>query len=114
MKIFLLQPLLIAMFFAFQLCAHAQSVQGPYNPTMVTEQAAGCLSCPGSSWNTPMNAVSPDSVYTTVMLNPHSQCGLGMCFARGLIATGFNFSIPAAAIVKGVKAERLRKASLIN
>ncbi len=114
MKTSVLQSCLIAVFFGFQLSIHAQNIQGPYPPTFITEQYAGCLSCPGSNWNNPMNADDPDSLYATAMLNPHSQCVFGLCFARGLIATGFNFNIPVTAVMKGVKAEVLRKASFPN
>ena len=98
MKTYVLKSLLVAMFFATQLFTHAQSLQGPLNPTLATEQAAGCLSCPGASWNNHLNSISADSVNTVVQLNPHSQCFFGMCYARGLVAYGFGFNIPSNAV----------------
>jgi hypothetical protein len=89
--------------------------EGPYHPTFVTEENAGCLACQGSDWIDYSNAMFPDSLYASVQLNSYANCFMNACyFAKSLKAENFVFNIPATAMIAGIKVEVLRKASAAN
>lgn len=122
MKKIYLSPSIIRLSFlfvalVFTVCnSNAQSSsQGPSNPTVVTEQNNGCLSCPGADWVNPMSAQFADNVFTTAALQSFPSCFQSSCYySRGLMASSFGFAIPTGATITGIKAEVLRKASAIS
>jgi hypothetical protein len=118
MKIFTRHKILFLFIAAhlLQQTSGAQTIaQGPLNGSMFTEESAGCLSCPGTSWLNSQNAMLPDSVYASTQIHSYPNCFMNDCYyARALMAENFGFSIPAASNIMGIKAEVLRKASAPN
>ena len=95
--------------------SQGQFSQGPSNSSFITEEFAGCLACPGSSWSSPSDAVAPDGLFAATQLSAYPTCFQGTCYySRGLMAQQFGFSIPSSAVITGVKAEVLRKAGAAN
>jgi|GEM_PF-1989821 len=89
--------------------------EGPNNPGAVSEEFLGCLSCPGSEWTSHPYAMLPDSQYATTIFSAYPNCFMTTCyFARALVAYNFGFTIPLGAVIQGVKADVLRKASSPN
>src|SRR5262245_15371377 len=65
-------------------------VQGPKSPTTVTSTGSG------AAWISPMNATTSDNLTTFSVITTTSQT---------LTATGFGFTIPAAAVIDGIVVE---------
>ena len=90
---------------------YAQS-QGPNNPAAVTEQAWGCLSCPGSDWMNMTNVYTANGMETDAQLNGFPACFQSNCFyTRSLWTTDFGFTVPLSATITGVVVEIKERAS---
>ncbi|MBI2271757.1 MAG: T9SS type A sorting domain-containing protein [Bacteroidetes bacterium] len=108
--------LITLAFFFFNIVIHcnAQSL-GPESPASVVYGSAGCLSCPGSTWNSTSDAKSEDGKFATVGLASPYTCFQNYCYySRYLISTDFSFAIPSGATVLGIKAEVKGKADSLN
>jgi len=89
----------------------AQS-EGPNSPLMATYSAIGCLACPGAEWNNWLNVTAADGMYADVSLNSFPNCFQTSCYySRYLMASNFDFAIPANATITGIQAEILRMTS---
>ncbi len=100
----------IAPFFLKQASGQVMS-QGPFNPGAVTYEFVGCLGCPGAEWLNPQLAMLPDSQFASTPLQAYPNCFQSACYhARGMLASGFGFSIPPNATVTGITVDILRKA----
>jgi hypothetical protein len=78
------------------------------------EQAAnGCLACTGSEWNDAQNITQNDNQSATTTMTANGSCFQTVCFfSRGLIASNFGFTIPSAAIIKGIRVGVDRNANM--
>jgi hypothetical protein len=91
------------------------STQGPLEPTVVNVQYAGCLSCKGTEWFNPVYTGQFDSVFTEASLMEYGFCFQTSCYyARGLMPRDYGFSIPANAVILGIRSEVLRMAGTGN
>jgi len=70
-----------------------------YATTCVNQTGIGSI-----AWTNPGNAISDNSTYATVSLSNNA-------LSNYLVATGFGFSIPADAIISGIKVEWEKKSS---
>lgn len=108
--------LIVSTFFCINILLnyYAQSI-GPNSPVSITYSAAGCLSCPGSTWNSASEAKSEDGKFATVALASPYTCFQSYCYySRNLISTDFSFAIPSSATILGIKAEVKGKADSLN
>jgi len=104
--------LLIIFLLLVSLKSIPQSI-GPLNPSTAAYSAFGCLACPGGEWIDLQNIQYPDHQFVTAQLAGQSNCFQSVCFySRILYAYDFGFTIPAGAIITGVKADVLRMSSV--
>ena len=74
-----------------------------------------CLACLGTSWSDADNVKKKDGNFASTTLLNSGFCFQSVCYySRGLMAYDFNFSIPPAAIISGVRAQVIRKAAAAN
>jgi hypothetical protein len=115
-NLYFISGMLFILFTAVPYKSSAQLlIAGPNNPGAMTEESAGCLSCPGSEWINHPNAILPDSLFATTVYSGYPNCFMTNCYyARGLMAKNLGFSIPAGAAIQGIRVDVLRNANLPN
>lgn len=80
---------------------------GPNTPgNSYNQPYADCPSCPGAIWTSTANVSAADNQYSEVQLQNFLNCYQSSCFrSRYLVCSDFGFSIPADALITGIKVQ---------
>ncbi len=74
-----------------------------------------CLDCNGSNWLNMPNVELADDTFATTVLAARDSCSSSACFvSHGMLATNYNFSIPANVTITGFEVLVKRKSSSVN
>lgn len=109
------QSVFLCCFFLFAGITSAYSQSSSKKPHIANYSAAGCLACSGSEWNDYNYIKQLDGKFATSNLAAEGYCFQTICYySRGLMASDFQFSIPATATVTGVRVRVTRMADKDN
>lgn len=82
-------------------------------PGSGVQSADGCLSCPGSEWNSASAITQKDGQFATTSMTENAFCFQTVCFfTRGLIGSDFGFNIPATSTINGILLRVNRKSDI--
>ncbi len=108
-------PILLTFLLATALLPAAAQFQGTNEGSVATYSAAGCLSCPGSEWNNPAEALTFNYIYSEAHLEAAGACFQTACYySRGLMLSDFGFTIPVNATITSIRVHVTRNSSVTN